>query len=74
MWVADPLHNSVLRVADGGQVLDRRDTSQGAFACELGGPDGHTLFVCTYDAAASASPHPQQVGMVEMTHVEVPRG
>ena len=74
VWIADPLHNAVLRVADGGEVLDRLATSQGAFACELGGDDGHTLFVCTYDAAASASPHPQPVGRVEITHVEVPRG
>jgi sugar lactone lactonase YvrE len=74
VWIADPLHNAVLRVADGGEVLDRRETGQGAFACELGGDDGHTLFVCTYDAAASASPIPRPVGRVLMTHVEVPRG
>jgi sugar lactone lactonase YvrE len=73
VWIADPLHNAVLRVADGGEVLDRRDTGQGAFACELGGDDGHTLFVCTYDAAASASPIPRPVGRVLVTHVEVPR-
>jgi sugar lactone lactonase YvrE len=74
VWIADPLHNAVLRVTDGGEVLDRRETSQGAFACELGGDDGHTLFVCTYDAAASASPVPQPVGTVEAIRVEVPRG
>ena len=72
-WIADPLHNAVVRAADGGEVLDRRETSQGAFACELGGDDGRTLFVCTYDAAASASPVPQPVGRVEATYVEVPR-
>jgi sugar lactone lactonase YvrE len=74
VWIADPLHNAVLRVADGGEVLDRRDTGQGAFACELGGDDGCTLFVCTYDAEASASPIPRPVGRVLATHVEVPRG
>jgi sugar lactone lactonase YvrE len=73
VWIADPLHNAVARIADGGEVLDRLDTAQGAFACELGGDDGRTLFVCTYDAAASASPVPQPVGRVEMTRVEVPR-
>jgi sugar lactone lactonase YvrE len=73
VWIADPLHNAVLRVADGGEVLDRRDTGQGAFACELGGDDGDTLFVCTYDAAASASPIPRPLGRVLVTHVEVPR-
>jgi sugar lactone lactonase YvrE len=73
VWIADPLHNAVVRVADGGAVLERRSTSQGAFACELGGEDGCTLFVCTYDAVASASPEPKPVGTLEATRVEVPR-
>jgi sugar lactone lactonase YvrE len=72
VWVADPLGNAVVRVADGGEVLERIATSQGAFACELGGPDGRTLYVCTYDAAASASPTPTAVGRVEATTVDVP--
>ena len=72
VWVADPLHNAVVRVADGGEVLERIATSQGAFACELGGHDGRTLYVCTYDAAASASPTPTAVGRVEATTVDVP--
>lgn len=73
VWIADPLHNAVVRVADGGKVLDRRTTEQGCFACELGGDDGCTLFVCTYDAAASASVEPKPIGRVEATTVEVPR-
>jgi sugar lactone lactonase YvrE len=73
VWVADPLHNAVVRVADGGEVLERLTTDQGAFACELGGDDGRTLFVCTYDAAASASPQPRPIGRVEAARVEVPR-
>jgi sugar lactone lactonase YvrE len=74
IWVADPLDKAVVRVADGGQVLASLPTSQGAFACELGGDDGCSLFVCTFDAKASASPHPQPVGRVEMARVEVPAG
>jgi sugar lactone lactonase YvrE len=66
VWIADPLGNAVVRVADGGKLLERIATDQGAFACELGGDDGRTLFVCTYDAAASASPTPTPVGRVEM--------
>jgi sugar lactone lactonase YvrE len=73
VWVADPLHNCVVRVGDGGEVLERRATEQGAFACELGGDDGCTLFVCTYDAVASASPEPKPVGRLEAARVEVPR-
>jgi sugar lactone lactonase YvrE len=73
VWIADPLHDAVVRIADGGEVLERRSTRQGAFACELGGDDGRTLFVCTYDAVVSASPEPKPVGTLEATRVEVPR-
>jgi sugar lactone lactonase YvrE len=38
-----------LRVADGGQVLDRIQLEQAGFACALGGPDGRTLFMLSAD-------------------------
>ena len=38
-----------LRVADGGQVLDRIPLDQSGFACALGGTDGRTLFMLTAD-------------------------
>jgi sugar lactone lactonase YvrE len=38
-----------LRVADGGQVLDRIPLDQSGFACALGGADGRTLFMLTAD-------------------------
>jgi sugar lactone lactonase YvrE len=38
-----------LRVADGGQVLDRIALEQAGFACALGGPDGRTLFMLSAD-------------------------
>ncbi|MGD9998755.1 MAG: SMP-30/gluconolactonase/LRE family protein [Ilumatobacteraceae bacterium] len=72
VWVADPLGNQVVRVGEGNVVLERVATEQGAFACELGGDDGRTLFVCTYDAAASASPNPTPVGRLEVVRVDVP--
>jgi sugar lactone lactonase YvrE len=38
-----------LRVADGGEVLDRIPLDQAGFACALGGTDGQTLFMLTAD-------------------------
>jgi sugar lactone lactonase YvrE len=38
-----------LRVAQGGEVLDRILLDQAGFACALGGPDGRTLFMLTAD-------------------------
>jgi sugar lactone lactonase YvrE len=34
-----------LRVAEGGEVLERADADRGCFACMLGGDDGRTLYV-----------------------------
>jgi sugar lactone lactonase YvrE len=38
-----------LRVADGGEVLDRIPLDQAGFACALGDADGRTLFMLTAD-------------------------
>lgn len=47
IWVADAGNHRVLRVAEGGKILDEVDTGElRAFACALGGADGHTLFIC----------------------------
>lgn len=47
LWVADSLHARCVRIDDTGAILEQLDLPEGllAFACELGGPDGHTLFV-----------------------------
>lgn len=47
IWVASPVSREVLRVREGGQVLERFATEDQAVACALGGADGRTLFVCT---------------------------
>ena len=38
-----------LRVAEGGEVLDRVPLGQAGFACALGGPEGRTLFMLSAD-------------------------
>jgi sugar lactone lactonase YvrE len=37
--------NVVLRVREGGEVLDRIEVDRGCYACMLGGEDGRTLFM-----------------------------
>ena len=44
-WYADVGDRCCVRVAEGGQILDRVQLDRGAFACMLGGDDGSTLFV-----------------------------
>ena len=47
VWFADAVGHRVVRMASGGEILETISTGeQGAFACALGGPDGHTLFIC----------------------------
>lgn len=48
VWVADALHNRVVRVAAGGAIMQEVSTGdRGAYSCTLGGPDGRTLFICS---------------------------
>ena len=57
IWVANPAGNpSVLRVREGGAVLDTIDLDTHAYAVALGGPEGRHLFICT-----SASHDPVEI-------------
>lgn len=46
MWVADAAHARVVRVREGGEIVDEINLDTGVFACMLGGDDGETLFLC----------------------------
>ena len=73
VWYADPLGSEVVRVADGGRVLQRMSTGEeGAFACVLGGDGGRALFVCTYSEEASMDPAGPPVGRIVTARVDVP--
>jgi sugar lactone lactonase YvrE len=47
LWVADALAGRLLRLAEGGEVLEELPVGSGVFACMLGGADGRTLFLCS---------------------------
>ena len=48
VWAACPFTGRVLRVREGGEVVDEvKGTHPGAFACMLGGDDRRTLYLCT---------------------------
>ena len=48
IWAADALGGRVVRVAPGGDIVESiaAPIGHGAFACQLGGPDGRTLLIC----------------------------
>jgi sugar lactone lactonase YvrE len=71
IWIASVHDNAVIRMGSDGET-DRRQVSQMAFACVLGGDDGRTLFVATApDYRPGANP-PAGSGRVEAVRVEVP--
>lgn len=48
IWAADAIGARLIRVAEGGAIVDQiaAPSGLGAFACMLGGDDGRTLLVC----------------------------
>jgi len=73
VWVADTIHSRLIRVAEGGRILEELKTDGvGAFACMLGGDDGRTLFACvapTFEEAEASAIHRARVLMIT---VDVP--
>jgi sugar lactone lactonase YvrE len=69
IWVASPSSREVLRIREGGEVLDRIETDQMAIAPMLGGEDRRTLFICTAestDPAFCAANHSARILAVEV--------
>jgi sugar lactone lactonase YvrE len=72
IWVADAVHNRVLRVEEGGRILDEIDAGTGVFACMLGGDDGRTLFLCAAPSFAEHERRPVREAQLLAVDVEVP--
>ena len=78
VWVADVPHRRVIRVTEGGAIVQEIETSGLlAFACMLGGDDGRTLFVCaapTFDDSAASAHHRSAILMtrVGVAHAGLP--
>ena len=74
IWVASPATAEVIRVKEGGEILDRIPVETNAFACMLGGDDLKTLFICT-SKASGVDPDAalrEKSGKIETIKVEVP--
>jgi sugar lactone lactonase YvrE len=73
VWVADVMHARVIRVVEGGEILEEIGTGgRKAFACMLGGADGKTLFACVAASFVDAEAAAEHRGEVLMTRVSVP--
>lgn len=74
VWVADALGNRLLRVREGGAVLEEIPVGTGVYACMLGGADGRTLFACTAPDFAEDARRNAREGALVATRVDVPHG
>jgi sugar lactone lactonase YvrE len=46
LWIADGLGGRLIRVREGGEIVEEIAVGSGVFACMLGGADGRTLCAC----------------------------
>lgn len=75
VWMASPREpRAFLRIAEGGEVLDRIDLAdRSAYACALGGVDRRTLFLLEAFASRPADgTGGRSNGRIRMVEVEVP--
>jgi sugar lactone lactonase YvrE len=72
IWVASPTTNDVIRIKQGGEVLETIKADQGVFACMLGGEDRRTLFVLTAASSIPEECQAKRTGRIEAVQVEAP--
>jgi sugar lactone lactonase YvrE len=46
LWIADAIGARLIRVKEGGEIVDQLDPGSPVYACALGGADGRTLYAC----------------------------
>ncbi len=72
VWVANAFSPTVVRVREGGAVVDEVTLSQPCFACMLGGADGRDLYAVTAPSAMSHEAAKSRGGRIEVVAVDVP--
>lgn len=72
IWAASPGRRAVLRIAEGGEILDRIPLEQDAYACVLGGADMRDLFILTAPTFQPEQARKARAGRVEVARVATP--
>ena len=72
VWVANAMGSECVRVAEGGEILERVTTSQGCFACMLGDEDRRTLYLVTAASSDAAKARAERNGALEKVRTTVP--
>ncbi|WP_326837439.1 SMP-30/gluconolactonase/LRE family protein [Amycolatopsis rhabdoformis] len=72
LWIADAVGARVIRVREGGEIVDEIPTGTGVFACMLGGADGRTLYLCTAPDFDENARKNAREGRLATARVDVP--
>lgn len=70
LWIADAMGGRVIRVREGGEIVDQITLDTGVFACMLGGSAGTTLFMsCApdFDEHARSAAREATIRAVDVT-------
>jgi sugar lactone lactonase YvrE len=72
VWVANALGAECVRVAEGGEILERVTTSRNCFACMLGDDDRRTLYLVTAVDSNANVARVNRDGALEKVRTTVP--
>jgi sugar lactone lactonase YvrE len=72
IWAANAIGHEAVRIAPGGEILERVETSQFAYACTLGGTDGRQLLIATAPTSNAGVASKEANGILEIAQVRVP--
>jgi sugar lactone lactonase YvrE len=72
IWVSNAFAPECVRVAEGGEILERVATSRTCFACMLGDEDRKTLYLVTADESHAAKARAERRGSIEKVRTSVP--
>jgi sugar lactone lactonase YvrE len=71
IWVASPATREVIRVQQGGAIVDRCATIGTPYACMLGGTQRRTLYLCTSESDDPDKALASRSGRIEYVEVAV---
>jgi sugar lactone lactonase YvrE len=72
VWVANALAPECVRVAEGGEILERVTTSRNCYACMLGDDDRRTLYLVTAVDSNASVARASRNGALEKVRTTVP--
>ena len=72
VWIANALAPRLMRIGEGGAVLDEVETTMNTYACMLGGPEGKHLFAMTAPTSDSRHAPLEPNGAIEVVEVAIP--